>query len=218
MSLFLECNRLLEGFRNGDQEALARVYRHYCDDIENLVTRGFASGAGRQSRVPGIGQPETKRDIVQDIFIRAFSESARMGYDGLRPYKPYLFTIACNVIIDHWRAAPRDVLSPLNIDFLNSVSPDNYLEEVISQDPEPTTAEDDLDWQRCMDSTRDYLSKQSEMMQRFVQLRFVRELPQLDVAKEMKLSRWRIRSLEKKAQNGLRKHLKKRGFDDMLKK
>ena len=34
---------------------------------------------------------------VQDVFLKAFRDTARLAYDGQRPFKGYLFTIARNL-------------------------------------------------------------------------------------------------------------------------
>src|SRR5262249_25624764 len=47
---------------------------------------------------------------VQEVFARAFSPAARLAYDGLRPYRNYLFTIARNLVIDATRARVHELV------------------------------------------------------------------------------------------------------------
>jgi DNA-directed RNA polymerase specialized sigma24 family protein len=60
-----------------------------------------------------VRDPEQKRELLQEVFIRAFSAKARPAYDGVRPYKSYLATIASNLMIDTRRKDTRDPLSLL---------------------------------------------------------------------------------------------------------
>jgi RNA polymerase sigma-70 factor (ECF subfamily) len=70
--------------------------------------------------------------LLQDMFVRAFSRSAREGYDGVRPFGAYLATIARNVVIDRARAARKHVaVVPLRdgegIDAIEDTACDNPL-------------------------------------------------------------------------------------------
>ncbi|MCP4679015.1 MAG: sigma-70 family RNA polymerase sigma factor [Deltaproteobacteria bacterium] len=51
----------------------------------------------------GYKEPWHLENAVQEVFARAFSDSARTVFDGLRPYKNYLAMIARNYIIDSFR-------------------------------------------------------------------------------------------------------------------
>src|SRR6478672_2492853 len=89
----LEWDReLLSAFRAGERAALERVYLAYVDDVFRLIAVGFERN------------PHEQRSLVQDVFVRAFSDRARLGFDGIRPYRPYLLTIARNVLVDRARA------------------------------------------------------------------------------------------------------------------
>lgn len=45
--------------------------------------------------------------IVQETFVRAFADKARQSYDGVRPYRTWLFAIARNLLIDLARSKMR---------------------------------------------------------------------------------------------------------------
>jgi DNA-directed RNA polymerase specialized sigma24 family protein len=49
-------------------------------------------------------------DLVQEVFVRAFSTDARHAYDGRREYGHYLAAIARNCFIDLLRARRREIL------------------------------------------------------------------------------------------------------------
>jgi len=107
MSVFQENRELLKRFREGDRSALLAVYNHYVDDVFKLVRYGFLLGGSPPSRVSGIQELEAQSDIVQEVFTRAFSPSARLSYDGLRPYRPFLLRIAKNLRVDQVRKEGR---------------------------------------------------------------------------------------------------------------
>jgi RNA polymerase sigma factor (sigma-70 family) len=99
---------LLEEFRRGDRRALARVYHHYAADVAKFLRSGFMySSDGQPQRFPGYRSPFELESAVQEVFTRAFSERARLAYDGLRPYAGFLYGIARNVALDELRKRAR---------------------------------------------------------------------------------------------------------------
>jgi DNA-directed RNA polymerase specialized sigma24 family protein len=102
---------LLYDFRAGVREALGRVYSFYFNDVFRLVSRGFTLSGPPPVTVSGLTDPSAQQDAVQDVFVRAFSESARLSYDGIRPYRPYLLRIARNYRIDQERKQRRERLA-----------------------------------------------------------------------------------------------------------
>src|SRR5437763_656168 len=102
--LLVERRELLDRFRVGQQSALAEVYRHYRPELVAFLSRGFSFRSGERTlSFRGYTQPYDLNNAVQETFARAFKESARLGYDGLRSYKWYLLTIARNFVIDEFR-------------------------------------------------------------------------------------------------------------------
>jgi len=88
---------LLRAFREGDRDALSQVYWAYIGRVESFVRHAMPWG---RSEVV---------DVVQDAFIRAFDAKARLAYDGLRDYGPYLSTICRNLVTDRARRRGREV-------------------------------------------------------------------------------------------------------------
>jgi RNA polymerase sigma-70 factor (ECF subfamily) len=106
MPIFRNTPGLLQSFRDGSREAMATVYWAYVARVEMLVRRGFRLQDARS--VPGV-RAENLEDLVQEIFAKAFSERARLAFDGLRDYGPFLFTLARNVVVDWARKKGREV-------------------------------------------------------------------------------------------------------------
>jgi RNA polymerase sigma factor (sigma-70 family) len=51
----------------------------------------------------GFSNPADLQEGIQEVFCRAFSENARLSYDGLSSYEKYLKAIARNYVIDYMR-------------------------------------------------------------------------------------------------------------------
>src|SRR5258706_14257303 len=79
----------------------------------------------------GVGRSDCE-DLVQEIFVRAFSDRARLAFDGVRDYRPFLFTIARNVVTDWARKRRRDV----SLDDFTTITTEPSIEE---DDDEPWT-------------------------------------------------------------------------------
>lgn len=107
MTVFLDNRALLDAFRRGDRAALTEVYRRYVDEVAGVVRHGFALGG---KAVRGVREVDCQRDLVQEVFVRCFSEAARKGYDGISPFRPYLLRIAKNLMIDEARKSGRAVV------------------------------------------------------------------------------------------------------------
>jgi RNA polymerase sigma-70 factor, ECF subfamily len=104
MSLLIERRELLDRFKRGERRALEEVYRHYAPEVAAFLQRGFTfSSAGRPLHFRGYAQPFDLDNALQETFVRAFKDSARLAYDGLHPYKSYLLAVARNLVLDEFR-------------------------------------------------------------------------------------------------------------------
>jgi len=197
LTVFEENKQLLNNFRQGTAEALSAVYLRYVDDVAAVLRRGFMLQA-KDTRVPGVPSAETERDLVQEVFVRAFAEKARRAYDGLRPYRPYLIQIAKNLLVDYFRKQGREF----------HVEQDDQLDRIA--EPESSfSPEEQLHWKTMQSATKQFVSGLDSKLQQFVRLRFEEEKSQYEIMDIMGLSRWRVRALEKKVLAGLKRQLKK---------
>jgi len=103
MPLVRNSPQLLLDFRLGKPAALETVYRHYVRGVD-VFLRALARSAGSAE----LAQPSAIADLLQEVFIRAFSPNARKAYDGLRDFGPYLNTIARNCFIDALRRGKKE--------------------------------------------------------------------------------------------------------------
>jgi RNA polymerase sigma-70 factor (ECF subfamily) len=103
--ILIESRELLDAFRRGDKPALHRVYEHYVADVSRFLMRGFTfDSQGRNCAFRGFRGGYEIEAALQEVFRRAFEERARLAYDGLRPYRPYLLRIARNLVINDLKA------------------------------------------------------------------------------------------------------------------
>lgn len=176
----------VEPFKRGERAALERVYRRHVAEVERLVRLGLL----RTRRFSGANLA----DLVQEVFIRAFSAGARQSYDERRDYAPYLMTIARNVVIDWHRRTSREPFDPLELE--------TQLDGYASQ-PEAGAFPGEL-----VSLTARYLEGLSPQLRDVHERRFVLSEPQERAAAALGISRQTLRTLEKRLVDGLRRELR----------
>lgn len=187
----------LAAFREGRNDVLAAIYYALVNDVFRVAALGFvtANGAIRPER-----DPDEQRAIVQEVFVRAFAERARMAYDGMRPYRPYLLTIAKNVMIDRARTRSAEAARTTEIDVDAIIVTDAAL---------PGEVEESVEQAQLRTAAAAYVETLEDELRAFVRLRFDQDLSQIDVAAQLGVTRRRVRTLEDRVMTGLRKYLKK---------
>lgn len=208
MTIFANNRDLLDRFRRGDRDALGAVYYRYVDDVATLARRGFTIESSGHARVRGLGA-EGERELVQETFLKGFAEKARLAYDGVSPYRPYLLRITKNLMIDRYRAAQH---TPVDLDDAGVGDIDRLL--AANADLAAGDERTDLHWKRLSAATNEYVASLDDESRRLVALRFVEELSQDDTALRLKCSRRRVRTVEDRVIAGLRKELRKRGLSE----
>jgi RNA polymerase sigma-70 factor (ECF subfamily) len=173
---------LLDAFRAGERSALESVYRHYVGAVVAVLRGGVALSGG--GRVPG-APADVVSDLVQETFIRAFSERARLAYDGLRDYQPYLLTIARNLLIDWARTQGRTLELPEDLGELPAETP--------------------LASARHLGVAEAYIASLSGELRQAHEQRYVLGRTQEEAARALGVSRHHVRTLERHLQQGLRR-------------
>jgi RNA polymerase sigma-70 factor (ECF subfamily) len=187
---------LLARFRAGDRAALERVYWAYVDRVETVVRHGFQIlREGGATQIPGVG-PSEVGDLVQETFVRAFAERARLAYDGLRDYAPFLSTIARNLLVDRARKQGRE----LQLDDLAQL-------DAAAPPPDEPYADEPT-----MKAVKEYLESLSPELRGVHEQRYGRGVSQEEAARALGLSRQQIRTLEKRLRDGLSAHLERAGL------
>jgi RNA polymerase sigma factor (sigma-70 family) len=199
VTIFANDRDLLDRFRRGERAALAAVFERYVDEVATLARRGFVIESSGHVVVRGAGR-DGEYDLVQETFAKAFAEKARLGYDGVSPYRPYLLRITKNLMIDRYRAAQKDARSIA----LDSVDLD-ALQPAAEEAPDPL-------WQKLAAATAEYVGTLEPVVREFVKLRFDEGGSQADVAKALGVTRRKVRTMERDVQKQLRSWLKQRGL------
>jgi RNA polymerase sigma factor (sigma-70 family) len=200
VTVFENNRALLDGFRAGRRDALAAVYERYVDDVARLVRAGFTvTTADGPVRVSGAVDVDVEHEVLQETFVKAFAPAARAGYDGLRPYRPYLMRIAQHVMIDRFRRRQREPLAVIEDVVDDSVGGQ------AGGDPG-----DSLHWRQLSAHAAEFVATLDDEGRRFVALRFEDDLSQDAVAERMGVSRRRVRTLEERVCRGLERALRER--------
>lgn len=185
--------KLLKGFREGRREALERIYREHVRSVD-----GYLRTLARTTRHPTFSRSGVVADLVQDVFIRAFSPAARRGYDGVRGFLPYILTIARNCFIDLLRASGREVPKS---------------EEELASLIEQTTVAPEPDRDGLMFTLLNaYLADLSPALRAVYQQRYVLGRSQEESSAALGISRRAVRTAEVHLRKGLRKALARAGI------
>jgi len=181
--IFAEKPELLRRFRAGERAALETVYWEYVDLIGFVARRGS-------------GRADVADDLVQETFARAFAERARLAYDGLRPYKPYLLTICRNLLADWAQKSGKDLSADLLTD-----------DPQIEPDPPEAWAEP-----ATVALVERYLAGLDPRLRAVYEQRYQQDRSQNQTAEALGLSRQRVRTLEERLRRGLSRVLVREGF------
>ncbi len=205
MTWLVENKDVLKGYRDGRQQAWSLIYDHYAGDLRRFVSMGFSfESRGKGFRFQGFSNPLDVDDVIQESFVRAFSESARLNYDGLHSFQNYLFAIARNVIIRDFRKVTRVVS-------LEEEKGGEAGAEIGLGEPEPG-AEQQLISHELVQLIREFQQSLSHYDQGFFEQRFRKQLSQDDTAKRMRISRAKVRTIERRVRRKLVRFLKERRY------
>lgn len=179
----------LQGYRNGDQAALERVFRAYAPLVFHVLRHGVNTGAS--GRVY-LGDAHQEDDVVQDTFIRLFSPATRARYDGLRPFGALVRVVARSALLDHLRKRRREALH---------VS--DEMEDVDARVAADWTPGTPLPDQAALSAqeqqgARTFLEALPEEDRDLLRLRFEQGLTQQQAAEKLGISRQNLRTLEEK--------------------
>jgi RNA polymerase sigma factor (sigma-70 family) len=205
MTIFDGNRALLDAFRRGERWALEVVYRHYVRQVDALIRRGFYI-AEKSVSIPGVHSAAEHLEHVQEVFVRAFTEAARLAYNALKLYRPYLLRIGKNLLVDRARKIDRHVLGKID-DLHQTLAslPDDALTlgQELDNDPE---------WQSAAAATREFIATLPETERKFVELRFVLRQSQSDAGAALNLTRKQVRRKEELIRESLRTFLSARGL------
>ena len=184
----------LQDFRVGRRETLERVYWAYLDEVETVVrslSMRYRRSAQLASSAPDVGE------LVQEVFVRAFSDKARHGFDASRSFGPYLGTLARNLFIDWTRKQGRELTIGDFDDAFGATQPVDI----------------DSGWadEEAMAIVSHYLAELPAELLEIHEQRFVACRTQEEACAALGISRAQLRTRERHLRDGLRRELRRAG-------
>lgn len=195
--------QLLEGYRRGDRAVLDALYRYHSPSVLRALSRGFRVSARGVVALAQVS-PLDLDAAHQETFVRAFGESARLHYDGLKPFEPYLLAIA--------RASAVEVLRAQGKMHAQSIALDDVPDQTAAL-TDPSDSPEELALRAEADaSVRAFLSTLGEADLRFATARFIDGLSQQEAGARVGISRQAARTVESRLKAACLAHLSQRGF------
>lgn len=177
-----EVQKLVVACQNGDSIAFGKLYDLYIDMVYRYVYYRVSK--------------EEVEDVTENIFVRVW-ENIDKYVPGEHPFSSWLFRIAHNLVVDHYRFHRTHVSLR-----------ENLPEHVAQSDDDPA------DWtaQRLNQSqVRGAIKELKEPYQQVLVLKFLSGFDNAEIAEVMDRSEGNIRILQYRALKALRKILEKKG-------
>lgn len=209
--ILLEDRALLDAFRRGDRGALLAVYSAYARDVARFLTRGFTfDSGGRSCAFRGFRGGYEIEAAIQEVFRRAFEERARLAYNGIDPYRPYLLRIARNAVIN-------DLKSRHPILFRFRSGRPVILEEIEEGDPDrvpsPVRSQDEaLEEEEVAGLVARFKTSLDPRAQGVFRCRFEEGLSAEEAATRLGLTRSQVRTTEAKLRASFLAHMQSSGY------
>jgi RNA polymerase sigma-70 factor, ECF subfamily len=172
-----EQQAVLEKAKRADPAALGVLYDQYADKIYMYIYHR-------------VGQADIAEDLTGQVFMRML-EAVRTGHGWQTSFSGWLYRIAHNLVIDHYRRKGRATL--VDID-------DAAPMQALSGNPVEST-ELQFERQRLRDALRELTDEQSQV----ISLRFLEDLSIAEVADIMQKTEGAVKALQYRAVLALRR-------------
>ncbi len=173
---------LIQRAKQHDQVALTQLYEENFDRIYRYI-------------VLKIGDRTEAEDMTQQVFLNAIQSISSYNWKGM-PFSSWLYRIAHNQIVDHFRKKSRRITVPL----------DDSMPVAADDDPKHA-AEQKIEIEEIVAATKGLTRAQQEV----ISLRFGGELSVAEVARTMGKSEGAVKAMQHSAIVALRKALGKGG-------
>jgi len=172
---------LVRRAKAGEASAFGQLYDAYVERIYRYV---FFR----------VSDTETAEDLTSGVFLKAWESIQRYRPDG--PFLAWLYTIARNTVIDHYRTRKQVV----------------RLEDVVVR--QDAGMDDGLDLQGDAAMLRKALQHLTTEQQEVLTLRFIEELETEQIAQRMRKTEGAIRALQMRALQALARTMNMDGRSD----
>ena len=164
--------------QDGDAEAFGRIYDGYVERIYRFV---FFR----------VDDQQTAEDITSQVFLKAWSNLDRFEFTRT-PYIAWLYTIAHNTVIDHYRT--RKITTAL--------------EDVqLSQPDDAEAVENQIDLTVEMKTIKVAMQNLTDDQQQVLHLRFIEGMSNTEIAQQLGKREGAIRALQMRGLQALAKQL-----------
>ena len=165
----------------GNSEAFGQLYDAYMERIYRFV----------YFRVE---DQQTAEDITSQVFLKAWSNLDRFSFNRT-PYLAWLYTIAHNAVIDHYRT--RKVTTALD-------------DVQLSQPDHSEAVENDIDLTTEMQSVKTALQALTDDQQKVLTLKFIEGMSNNEIAHQLGKREGAIRALQMRGLQALAKQLEEK--------
>ncbi len=168
---------LVKGAQDGDAASFAALYEHFYDKILRYVS--FKTGNANESE-----------DITEEVFLKMLESIGSFRWQG-HPFSSWLFRIAHNLVVDHFRRRGRRKQAPL---------------EEVSGLVGSTSHDIDsrLDVKITLGRVNDAMSELTALQREVISLRFAAELSIAETAEAMGKKENAVKALQHAAIKKLR--------------
>jgi RNA polymerase sigma-70 factor (ECF subfamily) len=166
--------------KSGDSEAFARLYDAYVERVYRYIHLR-------------VSEDDLTEDLVSQVFLKAWENLNRYKI-GSSPFIAWLYTIARNLVIDHYRAK-KEMVS---------------LEEAAILPSDRDQPDEEAQSRFDLEAMRDALQFLTRDQQQVLILKYLAALPNDSIAKIMNKQEGTIRGLQMRALQTLAKYMKKK--------
>ncbi len=176
---------LIDRAKNGDEQAFSLIYRRYFDDIYSYVYWST-------------GSVEVAEDLTEEVFFRVLKYIDK--YDGKKAaFKSWIFRIARNLIIDHFRSRSRHFHEALNEGLGEE---DGRLEEI----------EEQVEEEEIVRLLREGLGMLTGEQRQVILMKYFLGMNNQEVGEIIGKRKGAVNSLQNRALNRLGAFLRERGY------
>lgn len=169
-------SKLVALARRGDPDAFGDLYELYLDELYRYVFYR-------------LNHKEDAEDLTESVFLKAWA--GLPGYRGDVPFRSWIYRIARNAVVDHYRG--RKAETPLEEQVLPVNDGDHPHEIALGRETAATLAES--------------ISKLSDLHQDVLILRFINGLSTEEAARALERDAGAIRVLQHRALKSLKSYL-----------
>ncbi len=165
----------------GNSEAFGQLYDAYMERIYRFV----------YFRVE---DQQTAEDITSQVFLKAWSNLDRFSFNRT-PYLAWLYTIAHNAVIDHYRT--RKVTAALD-------------DVQLSQQDHAEVVENEIDLTAEMGTIKEAMQMLTDDQQKVLTLKFIEGMSNSEIARHLGKREGAIRALQMRGLQALAKQLEEK--------